>query len=308
MKRSVPALLVSGSLLLAPACVSADPQGEPATLAELEHRDEIVRLHKALESQPEEDPMLVMNRLERLMLSWERQQRADEEEPLEVVLTATVVKNFDAIVDILHTGAHERRVVAAWALGFSRIPENELGMVSRHEDAVRALVGVLDDAPDDILQNVMIALWNLGEPTTPLQPILDVVVNHHDALARANATLALVAILSDDTAGAAEGAVLVALEDKDPKVRLHAASVAKRFPSPAYTKQIQQLLLTEKEALVRANMALALGASGNKASARYLVPLLSSPRRDGEDAHRALIAIFGKDLGPSADDWKSVVP
>ena len=306
--RSLPVFVFAGSLMLGPACVSAEPVEQPASLEELQRRDDLARLHKALAIQDDEDPFLVMIRLERLMLSWERQQRADQQEPLELVLTATVLKNFDVLSDMLQHGPHERRVVAAWALGFSRVAENELGIESRHAESVALLVSAIDDAPDDILQNIMIALWTLAEPTTPLQPVLDIVVNHHDSIARANATLALLAILRDETASAAQGAVIVALEDPDPKVRLHAASVAKRFPSPAYTSQIEQLLSDEKEALVRANMALALGAARNRSSARYLVPLLASPRRDGEDAHRALIAIFGKDLGEKAEDWAPVLP
>lgn len=306
--KLAPRLLLAGSAVLLPAgCVAVEPEPDAITLEAAQQIDDFVRLKQAVDRLETEDPMLAMNRLERLMIGWERQQRAANEEPLELVLTAAVVRHFDTLVTMLVDGPLNRRIVAAWALGFSTVPPNDLGVPMRQAEAVTALVDAIEQAPDAVLQNIMIALWRLGDATTPLVPILDIMVNHHDPLARANATLALVTILQEDSASAAQGAVLVALEDQDPKVRLHAASVAKRFPSAAYTSHIEQLILAEKEALVRANMALALGAGRKPSSARYLVPLLDSPRRDASDARRALIVIFGEDHGPNADDWRHLV-
>ena len=318
------AALALAATLGGTACTSPALQPDPIdaeVLAEEESLLSLLRLHKLMQELEAAPPdvnatFTVLNTLERLMPSWETHQRTLSEEPLEGVLMRTVVAHFDGLVEQLRHGAHERRVVAAWAMGFSRVPERELVIdgeviviASRHEEAVEELVALLDDASDDILRNAMVALWKLAEPSTPVAPLCDVVVNHHDGLVRANATLALGAILRPETASAAQDATLVALSDSEPKVRLHAASIARRFSTPAYTRRIEQIIPDEEMARIRANMAAALGAARSRTSAPVLVPLLDSPRViESTMAHQALVTIFGDDLGDDSEDWEGVLP
>lgn len=320
LRRALALALLAGLGLGAPGCASAPEAPEPID-AELALDDSLARLHEVLRAQalaaargedPHDNIYTVLNSLERLMPSWETHQRSLSEEPLEGVLMRTVVSNFDNIVEQLRDGAHERRVVAAWALGFSRVPDNDLQdppVPSRHEEAIAELLAISEHASDDILRNAMIALWKLADPRTPIPPLADLVINHHDGLVRANAALAMGAVLREDTAHLAEEATLVALGDPEPKVRLHAASIARRNPAPSYTRRIEQLIADEEMARIRANMAAALGVARSISSAPKLVPLLDSPRIiESSMAHQALVAIFGEDLGDTSEDWESVLP
>ncbi len=248
--------------------------------------------------------------LERLMPSWQMEQRHGRARPIEVRLTQEVVAHFDQVTAALHAGPHERRVVAAWALGFSRVPDNSLGVQTPHRQAVQELVKAVETADDVVMSNIMLALWRLGEPSTPLQPLLDVLAQHHDAASRANAALAIATTLTVGTAPQAVPTVTAALADSDPKVRLHAATVAQRYAHPTYTTHLVSALPHEPMSLVRAAMAAALGRSGDPArAAPALIPLLdSSEPMEVAHAHRALVALFGTDRGRFPDDWRGLVP
>ena len=155
---------------------------------------------------------------------------------------------------------------------------HDIVSVPGRQEALALLVPRLQEAPDDLMRNVTLALWKLGDPETPLPPVLELAVNHHDPDVRANATLALLSILRADSAPLARDSVLVALTDKEPKVRLHAAAVASRFPDPALTRRIHGLLREEESPLVRASMARALGKAKHRESTELLVTMLGSPR------------------------------
>lgn len=302
-------LLAVVLLLSAVGCATTQPPPPPIDPTIAEDIDILNRLSEYLASTPPEEPAVLINSIERLMISWQREQRQGREKPLEHLVNRKVIANFDEVVIAFREGKHERQLVAAWALGFSRVPENPLGIASRHEEALEVLMPGMQDAPDDILNNIMLAVWKIGDPSTPLQPILDIAVNHPVAELRANATLALSSILTEQTATFAQDAVLVTLTDADPKVRLHSASLAGLYPSRLTTERILALLPNEETPLVRAGMAKALGAAGDPAAGPALRRLLGSPRGiERTWAHAALVAIYGMDLGREPEDWEGVMP
>lgn len=255
-----------------------------------------------------EDPDQLMNGLERLLPAWQSEQRKGRADVLEVVLTSRVIPHYAIVREMFLNGPHERRLVAAWALGFTRVPLNDLGIASQHEQAQALLIREIPRLPDDVLANALLALWILAEPSTPIDPLTDLIVNHHDGLVRANATLALGRVLTPELSLQAVEAVIVALDDVDATVRVHAASIARNFPDRAYLARLESLIEEEDTPLAQARMASALGALKSRSSSRVLIPLL---RGDNElvavYARAALAAIFGVDRGPDPKPWNDLI-
>jgi len=316
------ALLIS---LPAVACVSADKAGPPtngsdptastqdavaqeaaresARLA-AEEADFLQQLSQAMAHSQTEDPAALMTSLERLLPAWESEQRKGREAPIERILTLKVVVNIDTVIGAFDHGARERQLVAAWALGFARVPQNELNAKSPHARAREKLVLGLRSRDDALLRNVLLGLWKLQDPDTPLPPLLDLMVQHHDPDVRSNATLAVGAVLDERTLSVALDSILVALADKEPKVRLHASAIAREHPSPRLTQRLLEALPGEEVPLVRASMAAALGAAHSRAATPLLLSMLDSSREiESATARAALVEIYGEDRGARAADW-----
>lgn len=311
--RPCPLPLLLPVLLL--ACAGPEPapdpppvQQAPVDMATAARDDFIERLAERMAAPEREDTPELMNSLEQMIPAWQSEQRANRARPIENVVSIKVITHFDQVLEAFKTGDRNRRLVAAWALGFSRVPENARGIVSPHPAAVSALVAALDERDDELLRNDLLALWKLGDTSVPISPMLDLMVQHHDADVRASAALALQTVLTQGTAPQAADAVQVALSDSDPKVRLHAASIARRFPQPATTARIQELLGTEASPLVRANMALALGAARARPAGPTLVAMLRSPQAiESSSARQALAQVYGVDRGADPDAWSDLI-
>ncbi len=285
------------------ADTSGDAEREAAEAA-----DFIQRLAEAVRAPEPVDRATLLNTLEHMLPAWQNEQRRGRERPIEHILTVRVVSRFEDVLDSLRTGTRDRRLVAAWALGFSRVPDNDLGIESPHGQALEALVAALDTSDDALRRNVLLGIWKLGDPATPLPALLDILVQHHDPDVRANAALALTTVLTEASAPAARDAVLLALSDAEPRVRLHAAAVLRRYPAPAATDRLLQLLPGEETPLVRAAMAAALGASGSRQAATLLLPMLGSAREiESASARQALALIFGVDRGADPAAWSDLV-
>jgi len=296
-------------VLLLAACSSPEPAHPILVDPVTANRDDFLQRLAEAKSKPDpEDADTVMNNLELLMPTWQTEQRRGTAAPLNNILTIKVVTRFDDVLAAFNSGPRERRLVAAWALGFARVPENDLGLQSPHAIARDALVAALHETDDELLRNVLLGLWGLGDPDTPVQPIVDLLVQHHDPDVRANAALALNSILRAATASSAMDAALVALGDDDARVRLHATGIVRRFPSQAGTERLQQLLPDEEMPLVRAAIASALGAAGARSATAQLASMLSSTHEiEAVAAHRALVEIYGQDLGPKPTDWAEML-
>jgi hypothetical protein len=298
-------------LILAGCSMTGAPSsdlGDPTEQAVYVEEDLLARLAERLASPDREATPELMNSLERMLPAWESEKHQLREKPVENIVTIKVVTHFEKVLEQFRSGQRNRRLVAAWALGFSRVPENTLGLRSPHPAAVSALVSGLGERDDELLGNVLLGLWKLRDPATPVESLVDLMLQHHDAQVRANAALALTTVLTDQTAPRARDAVLVALSDSEAKVRLHAASLARSFPHPSTTARIEALLPSEAMPLVRASMAAALGAAGARSAAPLLVDMLASPREiESVTARLALEQIFGLDRGPDPADWADLV-
>ena len=303
-------------LLLLAACAgpeSAPGQSPPSALpvpdlATATRDDFVERLSERMAATDREQTPELMNSLEQLMPAWESEQRDNRARPIENMISIKVITHFDQVLESFQSGDRNRRLVAAWALGFSRVPDNSRGIVSPHARAVDALVAGLDERDDELLRNELLALWKLGDPKVPIAPLLDLLVQHHDAEVRSSAALALQTVLTAQTAPLASDAVQVALTDADAKVRLHATSIARRFPQPATTARIQGLLAGETSPLVRANMAQALGAAGARPAGAQLVGMLRSPQKiESTSARQALAQLYGVDRGADPAAWSDLV-
>ena len=306
LSTSLVALCLAGCSTLPAEPVAPAPDLHSA---EIRAADLVTRIASQQARGSDESASLVMNSLEHLLPAWLEEQRKVRAGPIENVLTQKVVVAFDQVAEMFLSGPHERQLVAAWALGFSRVPDNDRGVASRHEEALELLLQALPEVPDDVLSNIMLALWKLGDPATPLPLVAEIVVDHHDAMVRANATLVLSTVLTLDTADFATDVLLVALGDNEPRVRLHAARVAIEFPHPALTQRMEARLLDEETPFVTAAMARALGIAGAPSSAVPLVALLHNPRQIiSSNAHEALVRIFGHDRGSTAEDWADLLP
>lgn len=300
-------ILGAGLLVcLAPGCATPPAPAASPPAAVLD--EALVRQIVEEQSRELEPSAAVLNGLERLLPSWQSAQRRGASAPLERELVRKVVVNFEAVAAAVRAGPHERRVVAAWALGFARVPPNDLGLASPHGVAREILVPLLDEPSDDLLRNALLGLWLLADPLTPLRPLAELVIGHHDGTVRANACLALGAVVDTSTAPGATEALLVALADVDPTVRLHAADIARRFPHPALTPLIQARIAVEDTPLVVAALAQALGTAGARDSAPLLSRLLESPREIiAASARRALVDLYGQDRGPLRADWMPLI-
>jgi hypothetical protein len=300
-------LLCLASCTTLPGEPSVPPDSAPVVAAKT--TDLVHRIANQLALGTEESAASVMNSLEHLLPAWVDEQRNVRAGPLEKVLTQKVVVSYEKVAEMFSHGPHERQLVAAWALGFTRVPDNPLGIESRHEEALELLIQTAPRVSDDVLSNIMLALWKIADPATPLPLITEIVVDHHDAMVRANATLVLSTVLTQETAPFATDALLVALTDSEPRVRLHAARVAIDHPHEALTQRMVDRLLDEETPFVTAAMARALGTAGAVSSAPALIALLENPRAIiATNAHQALVKIFGFDEGLTAEDWERVLP
>ncbi|MGQ0551643.1 MAG: HEAT repeat domain-containing protein [Planctomycetota bacterium] len=265
----------------------------------------VERIAESLSIGLRDDTATLINSLERLMPVWQSEQRRLQERPLEAVLTIKVVLHFDQLLEAFGSGPREWRLVAAWALGFSRVPANQAGLLSPHSQAVLALSSALGDPDDEVLRNVLLALWRLADEHTSLPPILELLGSHHDPEVRANAALTLGHCLNQGDEALARDAVVTAMKDTEPKVRLHGSSIARRFPSSATSTALRTQLAAETVPLVRAGIAIALGAAKDRTAAGMLVEMLNSPREiEATAARQALHQTFGVDKGGSIGEWK----
>jgi hypothetical protein len=293
------------SLLVFAACANTpEPKPIEVDVQGAMRKDFLLRLQEAMRVPDGEDEVQVMNSLEHWLPEWQEQQRKGQADPIEKLVRIKVVTHVDHVITALQTGSRERRIVAAWALGYARVPENDLGLVSPHDRARDALVAVLSEPDDALLRNATLGLWKLGDTSTPVRPLATLLVSHHDPDVRANAALALVTVSSDASVAGARDAMLVALGDAEPRVRVHAALFARHFPGVEGTQRILQILPHEQTPLVRAAMAYALGASRSEEAVPELLDMLSSQIQVEADAARdALTSIYGKDWGARRGDW-----
>ena len=233
MNRSLLSLTAC-ALLLAPlvSCFSTTAElsaGSPLTPEEIEYQRQLALSEQGPLSLRDRTQLLI--RLDQNLAHWNRgnvEQLGSEDKELvhnlEDVLQRAVYLNFESVLSILETGEPHQQCIAAAAVGFARLKEPKdpverdrflMRWPQLYPRAIPALVRMLDAEQPYVAQNSLLGLWKLGDPNTPIQPIL-VLLNRPEEDIRANAALALSTILTPETGEPAISALINALYDQKP--------------------------------------------------------------------------------------------
>ena len=318
----IPKLLLVLCLFLLPwtACTTIqepDPSdvggeaGETSDTPSLSHEDRLF-LGKLAEAEAKGEiqdlPELFFN-LNQLLKSWQdaailkqSSKNARIHDSMHEMLTRTVYLHFDTVLDQLDHGPQPNRVIAAAALGFCRIPENDR-FPQVYPRAVPALVKALDSGNDAIVENALLGLHVLGDPDTPLGRILPLLTGHHNPDVRANAALCLGTIVRPGQSDRVLPYALPALKDEDPKVRNHAVNIVRTLKDPSAVSALVPLLADRYE-LIRANAARTLGELGDLSACPALIEQVDHPKEIVKaSCLEALKKLTGKDYGNNKEKW-----
>lgn len=307
LETALPLVLI----LLFAACTSSGPQKlDPIPLTD----EEIAFLQKLNDPEAtslvQEVPELFHGLSNLLSAWWDSALAKDSPKDIRIytslgdLLTRRVYFNFETILNQLDNGPPPNRVIAAAALGFSRIPEND-HYPQIHPRAIEALIEVLDCGNDSIVENALLSLYVLGDPNTPLEPVLDIMTQHHAPNVRANAALAVQAIATPEKSDIILPYVLPGLKDDEPKVRNHSILIATKLRHPSTIEPLLELLM-DPYPLIRANSAQALGEVADIRICGELIPLLASAYPiERECALKSLRKLSGEEYGFEAEDWQS---
>ena len=135
---------------------------------------------------------------------------------LEDAIRSRSLKMFDMLVEQLESGPPFNRRVAATALGFTN-----------SDRSLSPLLNALSDPDQDVINNALVGLSVLGDPTTPLQGILHQMRFGSSELIRGNASLALLECLQAGSPTIPEvvDAARSGLNDDGPYVRTKSALI-----------------------------------------------------------------------------------
>lgn len=222
----------------------------------------------------------------------------DQRMSLEVVLTRQVYYNFDSILNELEHGTDpDQRVTAAAALGFSRIPApDEPGgdpeFPALHPRAIAPLLAVIESGQDDLVVNALLSIGRIASPDTPRELLIDLMLRHHSADVRANATLALARIVTPSDAALVVGPLFSALGDSAPTVRLHAIKALGSIGDRTAEGPLIDRLRRDETPLVQACAAMELGRLGGFNAVDFLIEgLQSDASLLAFQCHQALVRI-----------------
>lgn len=320
-------------LAFATACWSSKPpEGKPL--------DPVERAEAESARDPRIEPLDVdgqaelVIRLDQTLSQWHAahfspKTREDRElsRNLAEVLHATVYKHFDDAMTLLIAGDDYEKTVLAAAIGFVRPPLIEDPDSKRadaasldYQRAVEPLLALLHHEDARIVQNALIGLWLLRDPTIPTEGIFQA-LRHENVDVRANAALALSTILTPATGHDALDLLLTASADRSPRVRVQAITALRAVNDPNSAGRLLKLLNDPYE-LVAANAVRALAELGDVRNVGSLVGRLQTldaetpkgTHRETTDLDRrrtllrvmlieALEKLTGERLGDNVEDW-----
>lgn len=269
----------------------------------------LAKLSEAQAKATQQDAPELFFNLNQLLKSWQdaailkqSSKNARLHDSLQEMLTRTVYLNFDTILDQLEHGPQPNRVIAAAALGFSRIPENPQ-FPQVHPRALPALLQALDSGDDAIVENALLGLRVLADPSTPLDRVLPLLTGHHNPDVRANAALCIATVVQPGKSDRVLPYVLPALKDEDPKVRNHAVNIVRALKDPGAVSALVPLLADRYE-LIRANTARTLGDLGDLSACPALIEQVDHPKQIVRFwCLEALKKLTGKDYGFNKKKW-----
>jgi len=258
--RGLGPLLVAGLL---GACASTpDPQGDAQ--AENPARVRVARENAAPGTNygRETSPEVLFVQLDRQLRTYrDPGTNALARQNMRPVLSRYVDANFDLIAQAVKGDAEKRRMVAAWALGYSTDPR-----------AMPLLLGLLDDRSPKVRANTLHALATLRDPATPLKPIL-VRFSDGDPGVRCNAARAVREIVPPGSGAEVIVPLTGLLTDDDDRVRLAAVGALGKIGRPECLGFLINAL-QDKMPLIRSQAALSLGKLGDPAAVNHLIDAL----------------------------------
>ncbi len=206
----------------------------------------------------------------------------------EVSLHRTVIgpkvdKNLTELLDQVQTDQNRpRRITAARSLGFT----------TRQGEVIPVLVSLLAEQDADLVSSILVSLWLMANPDTPVTPLVDL-LSDGDADVRNNDAMALSAILrarrsaggdipdAEVKRAAGKLVVLVSNIDEDEFVRAHAASALGAIGDSAAV-DILINLLGDGSSVVRTRAAEGLGQLGDPEAIPALIQSLDGRRSPNE--------------------------
>ena len=191
--------------------------------------------------------------------------------------------------------SEEEQGYAAFALGFSE-----------SRAAVVPLASATSHRNETVRGNAVVALGNLGFMDLPTEPFVRLLKDPLPQVRQA-ALFGLSLMPLDKDSRNLQGDVYARLADSDWHVRNEALLVVRRMKRPDSVTLILDGPIQDREPLVRANAALALGAIGREAgeATPFLIELLKdSDHRVVEGVWTALNRIHEKDFDRSYATWR----
>lgn len=247
-----PALLLPALLLVAllPACAStSEPEGEPYEPPTLDDGEQPIGPYLT------ELSIAIAEWTALVTVGTTRQDR-QKIVLLTEVLARRADERFDDLVDQLQVGPPVNREIAAAALGFSR-----------REEALAPLVAALEDPDPEVVRNALLGLYQLRDPRTPLQGVVDALRFADDLDVRGNAATALRVLISEvqvpHDPEAVSRVARSGITDPSPIVRSQCALI---LAALVRTDAIEPLeaLLADEAPLVAAAAARALAYIGTR--------------------------------------------
>lgn len=184
---------------------------------------------------------------------------------------------------------------AAFALGFSD-----------SRTVVEPLVALTSHRNETVRGNAIVALGNLGFQDIPLEPFIRL-LKDPIAQVRQAALFGLSLLPLDRDSRNIQADVYAKLSDPDWAVRNEALIVCRKMKRPDSVHPILDGPIQDREALVRASAALALGSIGREArdATPFLIELLKDvDHRVVDGAWTALNRIHDKDFDRSYATWR----
>lgn len=210
---------------------------------------------------------------------------------LRTVLERYVGANFEMVAKGLRHQDPGRRMLAAWALGYSR-----------DERALPLLIGSVRDEDARVRANALHAVSLRADVATPLGPLLER-FSDDDSANRCNAARAVRDVVQRGRGREAIVPLTGLLADEDPRVRLPAVAALGNIGLPE-CRGFLVSALRDPVPLVRGQAALGLGKVGDKRSVPAMVSFLESERNPivMHSLMKSLSALTGESYA-TAKEW-----